>query len=304
LRTIKIKVISSFMMSPFPRIALAIAFSPRIIALLSEAARLKNLWKSELFLIHVGEKTEKEEKLLQEYLVGVGLADSPDVKIFWEKGDPAERILTRCKKEQIDLLIAGALKKEKLIKYYLGTVARKILRKADCSVLTLTDPSTTPQPFQNIVVNAENSNYIKDALRTTTQIAKADHAHWLHIVREIKMYGLTMSAANNSSEEEYEGLRQSLVQDEIESVQKMMADIPHEGLKINIKIVSGKSGFELAKFAHKKKAQLLVVGAPPKRFSLFDRVFPNDLEYVFADLPCNLLIVHPRKNGRKEGKTW
>jgi hypothetical protein len=32
---------------------------------------------------------------------------------------------------------------------------------------------------------------------------------------------------------------------------------------------------------------------------LFDRVFPNDLEYVFADLPCNLLIVHPATK-RKE----
>jgi nucleotide-binding universal stress UspA family protein len=56
--------------------------------------------------------------------------------------------------------------------------------------------------------------------------------------------------------------------------------------------VSGKSGFELPKFAVKKSANLLVLGAPPRRSSFFDRLFPHDLEYILADLPCNLLIVH------------
>jgi nucleotide-binding universal stress UspA family protein len=289
------------MSAPFQKIALAIAFSPRIEALLFEVARLKSLWASEIVLIHVGEKTQKEEALLHEYLRRTGLADKTDVHVFWEEGNPGDRILARCKKEQVDLLIAGALKKEKFIKYYLGTIARKILRKADCSVLMLTDPRTDPQPYNNIVVNAENSNYVYDALRITVALARSDHASWLHVVREIKMYGLTMSASENTSAEEYEHLRQSLVQAEVESVREMMRDIPHEGVKLNVKLVAGKSGFELGQFARRKKADLLVVGAPPKRFSLFDRVFPNDLEYIFADLPCNILIVNPGKSKRKEG---
>lgn len=288
------------MAGPFRKIGVAIAFSPRLRALLAEAARLKILWNAELTLIHVGIKTIQEEKLLAEHLNAVGLSDFAGVKTFWEHGKPIDCILNRCKKEGIDLLIAGALKKEKFIHYYLGTVARKILRKAECSVLMLTDPSITPLPFQNIVVNAENSEFIGEALRAATEIAKADHTHWLHVVREIKLYGLTMSASENSSEEEYERLRQSLVRDEIASVQRMMQGIPHDEIKINIKLVAGKSGFELSKFAEKKKAQLLIVGAPPKRFSIFDRVFPNDLEYIFADLPCNLLIVHPLTKNRKE----
>ena len=287
-------------MAPFRKIAVAVAFSPRILALLSEAARLKVLWNSELHLIHVGSRSEGTENKLRRYIEEAGLADLPDVKIFWETGDPAERILARCKKEQVDLLIAGALKKEKLIRYYLGTIGRKILRKANCSVLTLINPSRNPVPFQNIVVNAENSNHIEDALRITCGIASADSAKWLHIVREIKMYGLTMSAASNTSATEYEALRQTLVQDEIKAVQKMLEAVPHAGLKINIKVISGKSGFELSRFAQRKSADLLVVGAPAKRFSLFDRVFPNDLEYVFADLPCNLLIVHPSKSKNRD----
>lgn len=287
------------MITAIRKIGLAIAFSPRTEALLAEAARLKKMWDAELLLIHVGDHGEKEESRLKQLLIATGLGEENAVKIFWETGKPSERILLTCKKERIDLLIAGALKKENLVQYYLGTVARKILRKADCSVLLLTNPSTTPQLFKNIVVNAEDSPYVEEALITACHIGLRDKATWLHVVREIKMYGLTMTVSEQYSEEEYENMRQSLVKSEVADVEKILQRIPHEGLKVNIKLVSGKSGFELSKFAQRKQADLLVVGAPPRRFSLFDRVFTHDQEYIFADLPCNLLIVNPRKEAAR-----
>ena len=287
------------MITAIRKIGLAIAFSPRIEALLAEAARLKKMWDAELLLIHVGDHGEKEELQLKQLLVATGLGEENAVRIFWETGKPSERILLTCKKERIDLLIAGAIKKENLVQYYLGTVARKILRKADCSVLLLTNPSTTPQLFKNIVVNAEDSPFVEEALITACHIGLRDKASWLHVVREIKMYGLTMTVSEQYSEEEYENMRQRLVKDEVENVEKILQRIPHEGLKINIKLVSGKSGFELTKFAQRKQADLLVVGAPPRRFSFFDRVFTHDQEYILADLPCNLFIVNPRKEASR-----
>jgi nucleotide-binding universal stress UspA family protein len=173
------------------------------------------------------------------------------------------------------------------------------LRKADCSVLLLTNPSKTPYPFQNIVVNADDSPFVEEAIVSACHIGLKDKAEWLHVVREIKMYGLTMTVSERYSEEEYENVRQNLVKDEIANVEKILQRVPHEGLKINIKIVSGKSGFEIAQFAQRKQADLLVVGAPPRRFSLFDRVFTHDQEYIFADLPCNLLIINPRKEAAR-----
>lgn len=279
------------------KIGLAIAFSPRLEALLAETSRLKKLWDAELVLIHVGDHGPEEQHKLDVLLKAVGLEGAAGIKVFWEKGKPSERILSTCKKERIDLLVAGALKKENLVQYYLGTVARKILRKADCSVLMFTSPSVEEQSFKNIVVNAEDSPHVEEALRTACYFGLKDKAQWLHVVREIKMYGLTMAAAEHCSENEYENLRHALVKDEIENVEKILQRVPHEGLKVNIKLVSGKSGFELSKFAQRKHADLLVVSASQRRFSLFDRVFTHDQEYIFADLPCNLLIVNPRKGG-------
>lgn len=276
------------------KIGVAIAFSPRIKAVLAEAARFKKLWNAELILIHVGQHGETEFNTLQNLLVDVGLVYQ-EIQVKWLEGKPAEQILATCKQEQIDLLLAGALKKENLLKYYLGSVALKILRKADCSVLLLTDPRETPQPFKNIVVNAEDSSYIEDALATACYVGTKEQANWLHVVREIKMYGLTMSAAEQCTEKEYDELRNSLVKDEVDKVEQVLQRMPHEGLKVNIKLVSGKSGFELAKFAERKHADLLIVGASPRKFSFFDRVFPHDLEYIFANLPSSLLVIHPKQ---------
>src|SRR5688572_18291699 len=285
------------MMTNIKKIAVAVAFSPRVEAVLTEAARMKKMWAAELILIHVGKHGEKEIARLNQLLTKTDL-NQDDVRIFWEEGKPSQRILAACKKENVDLLIAGALKKENLVQYYLGTVARKIVRKADCSVLLLTNPSKIPQPFRNVVVNAEDSPFVEEAIVTACHIGLKDTADWLHVVREIKMYGLAMTVSEQYSEEEYENVRQNLVRDEIANVEKILQRIPHEGLKVNIKLVSGKSGFELAKFAQRKEADLLVVGASPRRFSLFDRVFTHDQEYLFADLPCNLLIVNPRKEAK------
>ncbi len=278
----------------FKRVGLAIAFSPRLEALLYEAARLIKYWRAELVLIHVGNASTDAATSLKTLLTKVGLSEQ-EVIIRWEHGEPAKRILSVCREENVDLIIAGALKKENLLKYYLGTIARKILRKAGCSVLLLINPTVEPEPLHNIVVNAEDSPYVEQALEIACELGKAEKSNWLHVVREIKLYGLTMSAVDQRSEEEYTQLRNELVSTEIDNVQKMLNKIPHEGLKVNIKILSGKAGYELAQFAIRKHADLLIVGAPPRKFSFFDRVFPHDQEYIFADLPCSLLIVHPRK---------
>ena len=283
------------MMNVIKKIGVAVAFSPRTEAILAEAARIKKIWNAELILIHVGTSGEKETNRLEQLLLKTGLNDRDDVKIVWEQGKPSQRILATCRKENVDLLIAGALKKENLVQYYLGTIARKIIRKADCSVLLLVSPSSEPQPFKNIVVDADDRPHVEQSLQAACEIALKDNSGWLHLVRELRLYGLTMTAAEQCSEEEYEEMRHKLVQSEIETVEKILQRIPHEGLKVNIKLVSGKSGFELTQFTQRKQADLLIVGAPERRFSFFDRVFTHDQEYIFADLPCNQLIIHPRK---------
>ncbi len=269
------------------------AFSPRAAAVLAHAARLRDLLSSELVIIHVGLAGDSERLRMGEMIVQAGLAHKP-VKVLWESGDPARAILECCKREDLDLLIAGALKKERLVQFYLGTVARKLLRKDSCSVLVMVNPDENPAPFKNIVINAENSPYVREALYAGCMLAFLDRAGVIHVVRELKMMGLTLSGASDYGEEEYQKARTHLIEEETRAVKKMMEGMPGKDLKVNVKVLSGKSGFELNKFSSRIDADLLVTGAPERKLLLLDRVFPHDLEYVFADLPCSLLVVKPK----------
>ncbi len=280
----------------FTRMALAAGFTPRLGALLKESSRLSRLWQAELLIIHAGDHQPELEKRLHEVMEQSGV-DTDKTRIIWESGPPAKAILRVCKKENIDLLIAGALHREKVIQYYLGSVARRLLRNAPCSVLMLTDPATSPVGFKNVVVHADRDNpYMADTLHTACMLACSEQAAWLHVVRTLKWYAF-LSASEEFSESEYEHTRNQLIQTEVDDVQRLLNTIPHPGVKVNIKLISGKSGHELAQFARRKHADLLVVSASPLKLSLLDRFMPNDLEYLFSDLPCNLLVVKPMKGG-------
>lgn len=283
-------------MNPFKVIGLAVSFSPTTLAMVSEASRLMNWFHTDLVLIHVGkkdsEKTEALQKLVDDYVL-----DTARIRICWVEGDPAEQILKVCNQEKVDLLVAGALKKENLVNHYLSTVSRKIMRKAGCSIWMITDPSTYLKPLKNIVVDAEGGPDMYNIINLACNVAGKQEGTWVHIIRELKLLGLALSAREQCTEEEYDELQQNMVREETDLVQEVLDRIPHQNLKINIKLLSGKSGFELAQFARRKSADLLIINAPQRKLSFFDRIFTHDHEYIFSDLPCSILILQsPRKS--------
>src|SRR5579863_4940612 len=100
--------------------------------MLAEASRLAALFAAELVLVHVGDHGKDAEQKMNALIRAVAIRTS--YKIVWRQGDPVKEILQTCREERIDLLVAGALKKEKMVNHYIGSVARAIMRKADCSV--------------------------------------------------------------------------------------------------------------------------------------------------------------------------
>lgn len=274
----------------YKKIGLALAFSPTCKAILAEAKRYKHLFQASLTLIHIGPKTEENENYLR-LLMQESQLDPYTTEIIWEDGKPAKKILSICKREKIDLLLAGALKQENLYNYYVGSVARRILRKAVCSVMMLVEPSEEVKPIDEIVVDAEDQPYVHKVMQAGAFLGKAASVHLIHVVRELKLYGLAMSITSETSEFEKAEVRKTMVNEELQKVEQKLKGHDFDRLKVNAKIIAGKSGFELMKFTKRVEADLLIVSAPEKKFDLFDRVFRHDLEYIFADLPCNLLVV-------------
>jgi nucleotide-binding universal stress UspA family protein len=272
----------------YQKIALAIAFSPRMEALIAETKKMVDVFQSELILIHVGEKTPDLEQKLAKILEGRGLPLT--TKVLWKEGKPAKSILGTCEEEKVDLLVMGALKKEGFLTYYIGSVARKVIRKSSCSVLTLIDPKIETTKFKKIVINGTQLEETPFVIQKGLEFGHTHDADVVHILNEIKLYGLQMATAGEGNEEDISITRRRLVQEEIQYVQDILNKLDQSGLKINIKVTAGKWAVELSKFAQSIDADVLIMG--DRRVHTFlDRLFPHDLEEILMELPCNLLIV-------------
>jgi nucleotide-binding universal stress UspA family protein len=273
----------------YRKLALAIAFSPRMEALIAEARKLIQIFEGELILIHVGTKTPELEAQLAEVL-SRHCGDLHRVKTLWKEGKPAKTILKTCEEEGVDLLVLGALKKEGLLTYYVGSVARKVIRKSKCSVLTLIDPKVETTHFSKVVINGTELEITPRVIARGLKFCQAEQSSQVHILNEIKMYGFQMATAAEGTETEVATTRRKLVQDEIQYVQGILDNLEPNDLKINIKVTAGKWAVELVRFCESIESDLLIMGVD-QGFSFIDRIFPHDIEDVLIELPCNLLIV-------------
>jgi len=274
----------------FKRIGLALAFSPTCKALLLEAVRLKKLFDAELILIHVGVKDEKSLKQMNE-LIQFASLETGNYKLIWQIGEPAGTIITICKEEKIDLLIAGALRQENLLKYYVGSIALKILRHAPCSLLILVEPTVKAIRYNNVAIESEDLSPKSRVLDAGVAMATLKNAGHLYFVREAKLYALGLSVLSEYSREEISEMRKNMVRQEFEKVEERLTGLDLKGIPFNIKIIAGKTGYELRKYARHIEADLLVIGAVKKQLNFIDRIFTNNLEFIFEDIPCNLLVV-------------
>jgi nucleotide-binding universal stress UspA family protein len=277
----------------YKKIGVAVAFSPRCEAIIGESARLQKLLDAELVIIHVGE-TKPDEKAYLDELIKSTEVNTDKLKIIWEHGKPAKKILSIARKERLELLVAGALQRESVVKFYFGSIARKLIRKSNCSILMLISPSFPARKFKRIVINGTEGDNYADTIYRGIELARLEKARRVHIFKGIKLFGLSMALAGEEEtvKEQEEKRRDTLVQ-EIEEINKILEKIDTQGLQVSVKVASGKPGFELRKFTKRVHADLLIVKSPSHQLGFLDRIFPHYLELIMEDLPSNLLIDKP-----------
>ena len=278
---------------PFETIAVAIAFSPRLEALLHEAKYYAESFKSNLVLLHVGEKDAKKEEALDVLITNIGLNKSK-IRTIWMDGEPTETILNLCKLNIVDLLILGALEKENLYKFYMGSIARKISRRAKCSVLLITNPSIKNTKIKKIVLNGVDNPKTEHTINTCVYFAKALKIKELTVIQEIDMPAIALTIAESSTAPEASKIKKEMKDEEFAKINSLVDRVNTEDLSINVKNVTGKPGYAISNYAKTKHYDLLVINSPDTHLSIFDRIFTHDIEHILADLPCNLLIVHSR----------
>ncbi|MDA9875222.1 universal stress protein [Flavobacteriaceae bacterium] len=276
----------------FKTIGIGVNFSPNLEANINEAARLALCLGSKLVLIHVGETSDEKSKTFLTFLkpfVNNGL----EFEILFKSGDPVDVILSSTLKKNIDLLIIGALKKENFLKYYLGSIARKITRKASCSVLLLINPSIERVPCEHIVVNGLKDPKTKETVNTAFLVGHKLGVGKITVVEEIDQEEVSVKVDDDKTLRKSTIIKERLRLREEARVKKVLDSIPADYTKdITIKSqpIFGKRGYSIGHYAQVARADLLVMNAPSK-MTFWDRLFPHDIEHILTELPTDVLIV-------------
>lgn len=274
----------------FSKLGLAITFSPTGKALLKESARLKKLFNSELLLIHIGTKNLATEGLMRSVLSEAGIQED-EVKLIWSKGDPAKEILRISKEEKVDLLVMGALERERVFVYYAGSVARKIMRESHCSVLALIAPSENPKGFDKFYISVDYTASSEITAKKAYSFAKLEEAHEIGLIRDFYVPGLPMIVADAGKIEETNIIRQNWLEEEKNKLKIFASEMNIKDPNVKMYCLYGKEGWEAANFAREKKADIFAIPGPKKRLKLLDRIFTHELEFIFENLPSNILLI-------------
>jgi nucleotide-binding universal stress UspA family protein len=270
--------------SPYKTIAVATTFSPRFKHVLAEAKRIRDHFAAELHLIYVGRRNEETPRKFNDVIAELELpADSP---IHYEEGDPAEAILATLARENIDMLVAGALEKEVVLHPFLGNVARRLVREANCSVMLFTHPEKKPKPLRRIVFIADHSQQGLVALKTTLMLAEAESCERLYVIGIITAFdearaSMADEATGNATHKPNNG--------EEDSLEEFVLSAGATEVPIETRFIKGATGLAASDFVRSVEADLLVVPLPKSRETV--QRLPSNIAWVSDVIPCNLWIV-------------
>ncbi|MGB1971364.1 MAG: universal stress protein [Flavobacteriaceae bacterium] len=277
----------------FHNILIGFAFSPNLKANVLEAMRIAAFFGGKLFFLHVGEKTSVKEKTFQEILNGSPVQPK-EVVVLWKKGSAVETIVSQCQENTIDLLLLGALQRENMLTFYLGSIARKITRNAPCSILLLIKPSVERVPSKHMVVNAFESPQTEATICAAFEYAAALDIPKITLVEEISRTKLAVVVDDDRSLRRATLRKEKIKRQEISRVNEILSRVPQNlksGRKITSQSIFGARGYSIGHYAKVVRADILVMNAEERYSSFLSRIFPKDLEHILSELPTDVLIV-------------
>ena len=286
------KNLTNLYLQPFKSIGIGVAYSPNLKANLFEAARLAVFFKSKLFLIHVGDHSDEKVNMLKIILKSFD-KDKLDYEVVFKVGNPVDVILSTVEKEKIDLLILGAVQRERFLNYYVGSIARKITRQANCSILLLIKPSVERVLCEHIVVNGLKDPKTEQTITTAFYVANKLNSQKVTIVEEIKQEEIAVKVDDDKSLRRANIVKERIKLRENSRIKEIISHIPEDYTKnITIKLqpIFGKKGYSIGHYAQVSRADLLVMNAPTK-MTFWDRLFPHDIEHILTELPTDVLIL-------------
>jgi nucleotide-binding universal stress UspA family protein len=268
---------------PYRTVAVASTFSPRFLQVLAEAKRVRDRLCRELHLIYVGNCDDETAKKFSAALAELELPE--DSAIHYHEGeDPAVAILEATRAHEVDLLVAGALEKEVVLRPFLGNVARTLVRKAGCSVILFIKPESEPRPLNRIVFLADYSEHGRAALLKTLHLAALEQSERLYVIRVYT----TFDEARAKAQAESGGEAARTLEEEEIALEKFIDSAGPNDVPIEARCIRGNTGYAALDFIQSVDASLLVVAVDP---AAGGDGLPPHVAWVTDMIPCNLWVI-------------
>ena len=268
---------------PYRTVAVASTFSPRFLKVLSEAKRISDRLGQEMHLIFVGSRDDETSEKFNAALRELELpADSP---IHYQEGDPAEAILEVARANDVDLLVAGALEKQAVLRQFLGNVARRLVREATCSVMLFTKPAHPPERFCRIVLLADYSDHGRAALHKALRLAALEQCEKLYVIRLYTTFDEARAKARTAAPQiTDEGAR--TLEEEEAALEHFIDSAGPTDVPIEARCIRGNAGYAVLDFVQSVDAMMLAVPDSPETAGR-----PTHIEWITDVIPCNLWVI-------------
>ena len=218
--------------------------------------------------------------------------DSRDANVEVEEArDVADAIVRRAVTLGADLIVMGTHGRTGVNRWFVGSVAERVLRSAPCPVMVVPPHDAVPTStvaFKHVVAAIDFSDSSVAALQWALSLAEEADAHlWLLHTIEVPPE-LRVSAV--VTEVEIDELNASARADALSRLRSLIPEEAARFCSIETATITGEAAHAILKFAAEHETDLIVMGA--QGHGAVDRfIFGSKTRDVIGGAPCPVLTV-------------
>jgi nucleotide-binding universal stress UspA family protein len=266
--------------------------SPHALAVVRGASSAAKAFGSQPIYLHVGNDAPATRRQLEGILSRSNAASG---ELLIRPGRPDDVICRAATELDIDLVFAGALERDGLVRELLGSTARRVARRASCSVFLSIDPQDGAAAWPRITAAIRLDDASANLLTRLAALARLSERPMLHVIHENAPRSATENAPTAAAalrDVEYKNLRSASENFELAN---FLEKLDLGGIQVKIASLSGRASGDTIRYARDVGSDLLALRAPSRPFGLWDRFFGHPAETALLALPCSLLIHRTRK---------
>ena len=208
-------------------------------------------------------------------------------------GPVVRRILERAMNIRADLIVVGTHGRSGFDRLALGSVAEKVLRKADCPVLAVPPGSVPPKPerpFGAILCAVDFSSVSEDAVNVAADLARRYGSKL--VVVHVVSWPFDESATGRAAEE----LRRGVESQVREKLTRLVAGEAVSPASVSALVLTGTPKDAILACARERHADLIVLGV--SGHGAIDRtLFGSTADGVVRRSECPVLALRAREDG-------